>query len=132
VPGLRSDAPDAELLRRYEYAFDRVGNRTQQAIALNGGAPTVTNYSYNAANQMTAAGSATLTYDNSGNLTHDGTDAYTWDRAHRLLAMGGASYAYDGAGNRIRQTVGADVIRYLLDLQPGLAVLLSATPARRP
>jgi hypothetical protein len=105
----------------------RAGNRTQQSIALNGAAPTVTNYTYNAGNQLTNAGAATLTYDNNGNLTSDGANAHTWDRANRLLSMGGATYAYDGMGNRIRQTIGANVTRYLLDLQPGLAVVLAAT-----
>jgi hypothetical protein len=37
----------------------------------------VTNYTYNAANQMTNAGAATLTYDNNGNLLNDGTNEYT-------------------------------------------------------
>lgn len=44
-----------------------------------------------------------------------------------MLSMGGSSYAYDGAGNRISQTVGVDVTKYLLDLQPGLATVLQAT-----
>jgi hypothetical protein len=125
--GVNGLAADADLLRRYQYAFDVAGNRTQQSVALNGAAPTVTNYTYNAANQMTNAGAATLTYDNNGNLTSDGTNAHTWDRANRLLSMGGASYAYDGSGNRVKQTVGASVTQYLLDVQPGLSVVLSAT-----
>jgi hypothetical protein len=98
----------------------------------------VTNYTYNAGNQLTNAGAATLTYDNNGNLTSDGTNAHTWDRANRLLSMGGATYAYDGVpkgisspprarSRRILQTVGANVTRYLLDLQSGLAVVLAAT-----
>ncbi len=66
---------------------------------LHGAAPTVTNYTYTAGNQLTNAGAATLTYDNNGNLTSDGTNAHTWDRANRLLSMGSATYAYDGAGN---------------------------------
>ena len=37
------------------------------------------------------------------------------------------AYAYDGLGNRIQQTVGANVTQYLLDLQPGLALVLSET-----
>jgi RHS repeat-associated protein len=41
--------------------------------------------------------------------------------------MSGASYAYDGNGNRVKQTVGASVTQYLLDVQPGLSVVLSAT-----
>lgn len=89
-----------------------------------GAAPTVTNYTYNAANQLTSGGA---TYDNNGNLSSDGTNSYTWDRANRLLSMGGASYAYDGEGRRIRQTIAAQVTQYLLDVQPGLSVVLSAT-----
>ncbi|MBN8595225.1 MAG: PD40 domain-containing protein [Anaerolineae bacterium] len=110
--------------RLYTYAFDRSGNRTQQSLSLNGAAPTVTNYTYNAANQLTSGGS---TYDSNGNLTSDGTNSYTWDRANRLLSMGGASYVYDGEGRRVRQTIAAQVNQYLLDVQPGLSVVLSTT-----
>jgi hypothetical protein len=41
--------------------------------------------------------------------------------------MGGASHAYDGSGNRVKQNIGANVTRYLLDMQPGLALVLAAT-----
>jgi RHS repeat-associated protein len=54
-------------------------------------------------------------------------NTYTWDSANRLLSMGGASYLYDGLGNRIQQTVGANITQYLIDQQPGLAMLLTAT-----
>jgi RHS repeat-associated protein len=36
-------------------------------------------------------------------------------------------YAYDGQGNRIKKTVGATISKYLLDIQPGLSVVLSET-----
>ncbi len=78
-------------------------------MAVNGAAPTVTNTTYNAANQLTSDGATSYTYDPNGNLTNDGTNAYTWDRANRMLSMGGASYKYDGAGRRVQQTVGATV-----------------------
>jgi RHS repeat-associated protein len=111
--------------RRYLYTFDRSGNRTQQSLSLNGGTATVTNYTYNAANQLIQAGSANLTYDSNGNMLNDGTNAYTWDRANRLLSIGGVSYKYDGEGRRVQQSVGATVTQFLLDLQPGLSVTLS-------
>jgi RHS repeat-associated protein len=123
-PGINTDVLDADLLRRYLCTFDRAGNRTQQSVAVNGGSPTVTNYTYNAANQLTSGGAA---YDNNGNLTSDGVNSYTWDRANRLLSMGGVDYQYDGESRRVQQTVSSVVTKYLLDIQPGLAVVLSQT-----
>ncbi|MEO8612030.1 MAG: RHS repeat-associated core domain-containing protein [Chloroflexota bacterium] len=62
-----------------------------------------------------------------GAVTSQAVNSYTWDRANRLLSMGGASYKYDGLNNRVQQTAGANITKYLLDLQPGLAVVLSET-----
>jgi hypothetical protein len=91
-PGVNVDAADGDLLRRYQYSHDLTGNRLSESVAIAGGAPTVTNFTYNAANQIADMG---FTYDDNGNLTSDGTNAYTWDRANRLLSMGDA---YDGDG----------------------------------
>jgi hypothetical protein len=49
-PNLNTNAADADLLRRYQYAFDRSGNRLSQPTALNGGSPTVTNDTWDCAN----------------------------------------------------------------------------------
>ncbi|MCC6615498.1 MAG: hypothetical protein IT320_18640 [Anaerolineae bacterium] len=85
---------------------------------------------------MTAAGGATLTYDDNGNLTSDGANAYVWDRANRLLEVDNGTpaeltaYAYDGLNNRISQAIGTSspvVTQYLLDTQPGLVKVLAAT-----
>jgi RHS repeat-associated protein len=122
-PGVNVDAADTDLLRRDQYTYDLAGNRTQQIVTV-GGSPVTTNFAYNGANQIINAG---FTYDANGNLVSDGTNTYTWDRANRLTGMGGLTYAYDGAGNRISQSNGVDVTRYLLDLQPGLAKVLAAT-----
>lgn len=99
----------------YTYGFDLAGN----LVNMDG-----TSRTYNAANQISNGG---FSYDNNGNLTDDGTNGYTWDRANRLLSMGGLTYAYDGLGHRVSQDNGVDVTQYLLDVQPGLAVVLSET-----
>jgi len=123
-PASDLDAPDEDLLRRYQYAYDLAGNRLSESVALDGGAPAVTSYTYNAANQISNQG---FSYDANGNLTNDSVNAYTWDRANRLLSMGGISYAYDGLGNRVSQTVNSIVTNYLLDVQPGLVQVLTLT-----
>jgi len=117
----------ATALRRETYAYDVAGNRTQQAVSINGGAATTTNYTYDAANRMATAGAASLTYDTAGRMTSDGVNTYTWDRADRMLSMGASSYLYNGMGQRISQTVSTQVTQYLLDVQPGLYQVLAAT-----
>ncbi len=122
-PGLNTGILDANLPRRYQYAFDLAGNRTQQIVSISG-TPTQTNYTYDAANRLTSGG---ITYDNAGRMTSDSTNAYTWDRANRLLSMGGVSNLYNGVGQRVQQTVGAQVTQYLLDVQPGLWQVWAST-----
>ncbi len=75
-----------------------------------------------AANQIANTG---FTCDPNGNLTSVGVNPYTWDRANRLTGMAGLTYTYDGAGNRISQSNGVDVTKYLLDLQPGLPLMVA-------
>jgi RHS repeat-associated protein len=104
------------------YGFDVAGNLTN----LNGTART-----YNAANQLVHDGTNSLTYDANGNMTGDGVNSYVWDRANRLLALGGVSYAYNGDGDRVAQTSGVNVTQYLLDLQPGLALVLGDSDGNR-
>ncbi|MGB1288017.1 MAG: RHS repeat-associated core domain-containing protein, partial [Aggregatilineales bacterium] len=69
-------------------------------------------------------GTDNITFDDNGNMTMRGTNAYVWDNANRLLSYGGASYAYDGNSNRISQTVSSTVMQYLVDTQPALSKVL--------
>ncbi len=123
--------------RIYDYNFDLAGNRTQEALSGTGVTAKTTDYTYNAANQLTNDGINTLTYDPNGNLTNDGTNAYTWDRANRLANVDNGTpanltaYTYDGLGNRIQQTVSSVVTNYLLDLQPGLAKVIGDSDGNR-
>jgi YD repeat-containing protein len=48
-------------------------------------------------------GSATVTYDLSGNTLYDGTNTYTWDARNRLVSAdnNGATFSYDPLMRRI-------------------------------
>ena len=59
--------------------------------------------------------------------TNGNMNSYVWDRANRLLSMGGISYTYNGDGNRIQQ----DALKYILDLQPGLAQVIGDSDGNR-
>ena len=67
------------------YAYDAVGNRT--AIQRNETAPIT--YTYHAANQATTTD---WSYDAAGNLTSDGTHTYTYDALNRLTSTDDSSY----------------------------------------
>jgi RHS repeat-associated protein len=111
------------------FTYDAVGNR----LSLN--APnTFINYTYDAADRLLAAGTASFTYDANGNQTSKTQTAtgqpivYSYDAANRLVqARGGAvnsTFAYDGDGNRITQSVGTGTYSYLNDVATALPVVL--------
>jgi RHS repeat-associated protein len=102
----------------YTYGYDTSGNLTN-----NNGVTRV----YNGANQMTQNGATALTYFSNGNLQNDGTTTYVWDRANRLRTAGNTQYRYDGDGNRISQIISGVITKYVFDVQPGLAQVLSET-----
>jgi RHS repeat-associated protein len=113
-----------------QYVYDAVGNRT----SIIGSAGTI-NYAYNAADELTAAGASTFTYDGNGNLllktTGGNTITHTWDALNRLLGLVGpgvnAQYAYDGDGNRVSQTVPGGTYQYVNDTATPLPVVLDET-----
>lgn len=113
----------ASAFRSHAYTYDRLGNRL--SASLNGGG--ATNYTYNAANQLTSDGTNSYTYDNNGNLTNDGVNTHTWDRANRLKSVGNHSYVYDGLGNRVKKTVSGTATSYLLDLHCSMTKVLAQT-----
>ncbi len=103
------------------YAYDDAGRRTTigGSYARTGLPPVVSITSHNAANQQTAFGSQTLSYDLNGNLTSDGTNTYIWNGRNQLVSMTGpgltASFQYDAFGKRISKTVNGNTITYLYD-----------------
>ena len=92
-----------------EYGYDAVGNRT--SLTINGGTP-ISN-TYNAANELTASGSNSYSYDANGSLisktVSSVTTDYTWDAINRLVEVDDgtvvAAYDYNGDGLRVASTV---------------------------
>jgi RHS repeat-associated protein len=84
------------VLETYTYDYDAASNLTQEVD--NG---TLVTYAYNADNEVTGYGAATLGYDATGNRTNTG---YSTGTGNELLASGVYTYAYDNAGNQIGKT----------------------------
>jgi YD repeat-containing protein len=94
-------------MRAGEFFFSRldpVGNRLSSQLAAT--------YSYNSSNEVTAAGTATYTYDDNGNtLTKTdatGTTTYNWDFENRLVSAqlpssSTVNFEYDPFGRRIEK-----------------------------
>lgn len=59
----------------------------------------------------------TITWDNNGNLTNDGSHTYTWDSRNRLKATSNrsAAYTYDALGRRLTNKFGPTTTSYLYD-----------------
>ena len=76
-------------------------------------------YTVNGLNQYTAAGTATFTYDASGNLTSDGTSTFGYDAENRLIAgPNGASLVWDPLGRLFQSSSNSHpATRYLYDGQ---------------
>ncbi|MBX9571394.1 MAG: LysM peptidoglycan-binding domain-containing protein [Candidatus Obscuribacterales bacterium] len=72
------------------------GPNTVSVTALSGGGTAATD-SYSIT--VTGAASQSLTYDDNGNLTNDGTNSYSWDVENRLLQI-----TYPGSGNNTQFT----------------------------
>ena len=86
------------VISDYQYAYDGASNRTSQTV--NG---STTSFMYNAANQLTAAGGTTFTYDANGNETGSSAGlALSYnakDQTSSLTPPGGSALAqsYTGA-----------------------------------
>jgi RHS repeat-associated protein len=71
-----------------------------------------------AANRQLTWGGQTLTYDDNGNLTGDGTNTYTWDARNRLATISEgttASFQYDPFGRRTRKVIAGQTTDFLYD-----------------
>jgi RHS repeat-associated protein len=97
--------PDNATSQRYNYLYDRFGNRWQQNLtAGTGPAP---QYSFDANNHMSGA-----SYDAAGNMLNDGFHTYTYDAENRIIQVDSgdtATYTYDAEGRRVRKVAGSAV-----------------------
>ena len=115
------------------YTYDAAGRRTSVggSYARTGLPSAVGSATYNAANQQTAFGSLTLTYDLNGNLTGDGTDTFSWNARNQLSSISGgtsASFGYDAWGRRKTKTVSSTTTNYLFDGLNIVQELSGSTP----
>lgn len=113
------------------WTYDPVGNRLSEARPGN-----TTNYSYNADDELTAAGTTSYGYDANGNETSAGSRSFTYDLANRLASTVNAgtttTYGYDGDGKRLKMVSGATTTNYLWDINqdpPQLALERDGTGA---
>ncbi|MBR6064657.1 MAG: S-layer homology domain-containing protein [Bacteroidales bacterium] len=123
------------VVASYNYTWDEFGNHTQESFTepyteypstLN----SATNYSYNNANRLTAAGNLTFGYDNNGNTTSRTGRTYSYDTKDNLTSASGdfsASYTYDGLGNRRSATRNGVTRQYVLDLLGSMSNVLMET-----
>lgn len=125
---------DSLVLGNLTYEYDAAGKRTKVGgtFARTGMPQSLTVASYNGANQLTERGSATLTYDQNGNLTSDGTNAYAWNARNQLASITSsglaARFQYDALGRRVNKTINGQSTTYLYDGANAVQELTAATP----
>ena len=133
----KRNSGSGSVIAEYNFAFDDAGNHTSETFTAPYPAypsiPTsTTNYSYNSANRITAAGNLSFSYDNNGNTTSRTGRTYGYDALNNLTSVSGdlsASYTYDGLGNRRTATRNGVTTKYVLNLLASSATVLMETNA---
>ncbi len=108
LTGITQSLSGGAVLASYAYGYDEASRLTSEVD--NGGATLV--YAYDAADQLTQAGSVTYGYDPAGNRTNTG---YTTGSANELTGDGTSTYAYDAEGNELSKRDGSDITTYTYD-----------------
>jgi RHS repeat-associated protein len=108
-------------LGRIDYGNDAAGRRQETSgswarMNLPAAMPSGT---FDAANRLTARGTTTYSYDDTGSLTSDGAQAYAWNARGELTGLSGASptasFSYDAFGRRRQATIGTTTTSYRYD-----------------
>ncbi len=122
------------VLGDLNYEYDSAGRRVKAggSFARTLLPTAITSFTHGAANQLTQRGSATLTYDENGNLTSDGTNSYSWNERNQLASMSGpglsASFQYDAFGRRVSKTVNSTTVGFLYDGSDAVQELVDDSP----
>ncbi|MBI5674311.1 MAG: hypothetical protein HZC48_00585 [Nitrospirae bacterium] len=112
------------------YGYDLNGNRlsmSRPSVTLPMPS-SVSNTSFNEANEMLSFNDKNIMYDNNGSMTSVtnscGTTNYTWDVRNQLIGINGfksdcttlsATFKYDTLGRRIEKTINGTTTKYLYD-----------------
>jgi RHS repeat-associated protein len=112
----------ATSLGTLAYTYDQAAHRASVAgtLARVSLPAAVGSATYNAANQLTAWGGASLAYDLDGNLIDDGTNSFSWNARNELTAIDAgatsvAAYAYDAFGRRVNKTLASTTTGFAYD-----------------
>jgi len=113
-------ANGSTTLGNLTYVYDLNSRRTAMggSYAATGLPSAETTTAYNANNQLTTWGTASLYYDANGNMTSDGTHSYTWDARNRLSQIDSgttASFNYDPFGRRASKSIVGTSTTFLYD-----------------
>ena len=124
---------DCNLSNSNSKSYDANGRRTAigGSYAQSDLPAAISTTTYNAANQLTKWGSATLSYDANGNLLSDGSLTHGWNARNQLASLSGgavASFQYDALGRRIGKTVAGSATGFLHDGINPVQELTGSTP----
>jgi RHS repeat-associated protein len=133
ITGITYNAGGSQL-GNLTYGYDGDGRVTSKGGTLAATAlPTsVSGNTFNADNGMVAFGGASLSYDNNGNLTSDGTNTYTWDARNHLTTTSGAttaSFTYDAFGRRASKSIAGATTQFLYDRLNPIQELQGGAPS---
>lgn len=111
------DSPNAQTLTLQHNPAGQLTSRASNndAYAWGRGYNLDRLYTANGLNQLTTSGSASLTYDDLGNLTSDGVDTFVYNNENQLTSITGVgTLSYDPVG-RLSKTSGSATTQYLYD-----------------
>ncbi|MGE7717885.1 DNRLRE domain-containing protein [Priestia megaterium] len=101
------------------YKYDSVGNRIKKTVTQ--GSITTTNYTYDAANELTDVNGQAYSYDSNGNLTGNGSKTFIYDVENHLIQVKKsdgtslATFTYDYEGKRTSMTNSTGTIYFHYD-----------------